>query len=358
LEVFYGLERKGEVKTAGGSVVAYERWRETQDQEVLKEIVDYNRVDCISTEKLRDWLVSIRPEGPWPQGKQTPSDKDVIDDADSVSLRAQLATAKLTPERQDMLFNLGMFHKREVKPAWWAIFESLKREEDELIDDLDALAGLMATAPATPIARSQQRTYSFPEQETKIRAGKKATVPTLDGSGTVTVEMFDGSTRTITLKVGNARADLLENHLTLHPEPPIGTDAIAAALRDVIADQCGLKQYRAIEDLLSRANPRLIGKSGDILGDAELVEGVVAAVQAMDHTVLAVQGPPGTGKTYVSANAILSLVRRGFRVGVTSNSHEAIRNVLLGCVDAVDKKIDDLKIIHKVSDADYAYPAA
>ena len=164
-----------------------------------------------------------------------------------------------------MLFNLGMFHKREVKPAWWAIFDSLKREEDELIEDLGALAGLVATGAATPVLRSQQRTYSFPEQETKIRAGKKATVPTLDGFGTVDVEMLDRDSRTITLKVGNARAELLESLLTLHPEPPISTDVIEAALRDVIADQCGDKQYRAVEDLLSRANPRLIGKTGDIL---------------------------------------------------------------------------------------------
>ena len=77
----------------------------------------------------------------------------------------------------------------------------------------------------------------------------------------------------------------------------------------------------------------------------------------MDHTILAVQGPPGTGKTYVTAHAILSLIRKGFRVGVTSNSHEAIRNVLLGCVDAAGAEKDHLGIIHKVSDNDYAYPS-
>ena len=67
LEAFYGLERKGEVKTAGGSVVAYEHWRETGEQQILDEIEEYNRVDCVSTERLRDWLVEIRPEGPWLQ---------------------------------------------------------------------------------------------------------------------------------------------------------------------------------------------------------------------------------------------------------------------------------------------------
>ncbi len=72
----------------------------------------------------------------------------------------------------------------------------------------------------------------------------------------------------------------------------------------------------------------------------------------MNETVLPVQGPPGTGKTYVTARAILSLVRDGKRVGVASNSHAAIRNVLMGCVDALedddlDITLEDVEIAHK-----------
>lgn len=60
MEAFYGRKREGDVKTAAGSVVAYERWRETQDQQILDEIEIYNRADCISTEELRDWLGSSK----------------------------------------------------------------------------------------------------------------------------------------------------------------------------------------------------------------------------------------------------------------------------------------------------------
>jgi hypothetical protein len=35
-----------------------------------------------------------------------------------------------------MLFNLGLFHKREAKPAQWAVFDSVGKDEDDLIDDL------------------------------------------------------------------------------------------------------------------------------------------------------------------------------------------------------------------------------
>jgi len=357
MEAFYGRKRDGEVKTAGGSVVAYERWRETGEQQILDEIEDYNRVDCISTEELRDWLVGIRPAAPWPVLGQDAGPKEAEEDADTEALRAMLAASGLPQDRQEMLFNLGVFHKREAKPAQWAVFDSVGKDEDDLIDDLDALAGLEATGPAERVKRSMARTYRFAQQETKLRGGKNATVPVVDGPpATVSIEGLDRTAREITVKAGAAKAHLLTDRLTLHPDWPLKTDVIAAALRDVIADQCGSRIYRAVDDLLSRAAPRLA--SVPLMPVADPVAGTITAVAAMEDTVLPIQGPPGTGKTYVTARAILALVRNGARVGVTSNSHEAIRNVLVGCLSALED--DDLPItldlVHKTSGEDDGYP--
>jgi uncharacterized protein len=44
--------------------------------------------------------------------------------------------------------------------------------------------------------------------------------------------------------------------------------------------------------------------------------------------MLAIQGPPGSGKTYTAAGMILTLVRRGRRVGVSANSHKVIGHLL------------------------------
>ncbi|WP_114286457.1 TM0106 family RecB-like putative nuclease [Candidatus Halocynthiibacter alkanivorans] len=358
MEAFYDLVRDGEVKTAGGSVVAYEKWLETGEQKILDEIEDYNRIDCVSTEDLRNWLASIRPVGMWPVFGLDAAEQEIEEDAEADAQRSILSASDLTEERQTMLFDLGMFHGREAKPAWWAIFDSLAKDEDDLIDDLDALAALEAIGPAEPIKRSMQRTYRFPEQETKLRAGRSATIPTPDGFATISVVELDRTTRRITLKTGNARVALLMDHLTLHPDKPISTKVIADAFRNVIADQCGPRRYRALDDLLSRCPPRLGNGSADILNGVEPVAATISAVSRMQETVLPIQGPPGTGKTFVSARAILSLVRAGYRVGVSSNSHEAIRNVLLGCLAAVED--EDLPIAlemaHKVSVGNDGYP--
>ncbi|MEO9682780.1 MAG: TM0106 family RecB-like putative nuclease [Tateyamaria sp.] len=356
MEAFYDRKRDGEVKTAGGSVVAYEKWRETGEQHILDEIEDYNRIDCISTEELRNWLVSIRPAGPWPQMGQNAASKEVEEDAETQALRASISASGLPENRQEMLFNLGLFHRREVKPAQWAVFDSAAKDEDDLIDDLDAMAGLKAIGPIELVKRSFARRYRYPEQEMKLRAGKRATVPVFDGSPvSVSIEDMDRSAREVTIKAGPGKKHLLEGRLTLHPDWPLDTKVIGAALRDVIADQCGQRAYRAVDDLLSRAAPRLT--TGLLQRVTDPVAGTIEAVGAMDQTVLPIQGPPGTGKTYITARAILSLVRKGARVGVASNSHEAIRNVLMGCLGALED--EDLPItldlVHKVSNSDDGY---
>ncbi len=362
MEAFYGRRREGEVKSAGDSIVAYERWRDSGDQQILDEIEAYNRIDCVSTQELRDWLVGIRPAVPWPSLGQDAGTKEAEEDADTQALRSCLAASGLPQDRQEMLFNLGLFHKREAKPAQWAVFDSVGKDEDDLIDDLDALAGLEAVGAAEPMKRSMARTYRFPAQETKLRVGKNATVPVHEGPpATISIAALDRTAREITVKAGAAKAHLLTDRLTLHPDWPLNTGVIAAAVRDVISDQCGPRQFTALDDLLSRAVPRLItGGKPDLLNGADPVAGTIAAVGAMDRTVLPIQGPPGTGKTYVTARAILSLLRKGHRVGVASNSHEAIRNVLMGCLAALKEDgpdtFEDVRLAHKVSGDEDGYP--
>ena len=52
---FVRLEKR--VREGGGSIVAYETWLETGDDELLEAIRAYNEEDCRSTLSLRDWLL-------------------------------------------------------------------------------------------------------------------------------------------------------------------------------------------------------------------------------------------------------------------------------------------------------------
>ena len=82
LEHLYMEKCIGEVTTSGGSIVAYHRWIESNQSEdwnksdILREIRDYNEVDCLSTWQLAGWLRSIQdisgiPFIPWEKASDT-----------------------------------------------------------------------------------------------------------------------------------------------------------------------------------------------------------------------------------------------------------------------------------------------
>jgi uncharacterized protein len=356
MEAFYRGKRKGDVTTSGGSVVAYEEWRKTGHATILEEIRAYNEVDCVSTEELRDWLVSIRPEGPWPVfGREAEAEEDDAEER-GAALRAQLAASGLPEDLRGLLYDLAHYHWREAKPVYWSIHDSIAKEEDELIESVDAIGGLVPLGPAEPIKQSMMRRFAFPPQETRLKAGSR---PALgygeDGFIAIcTLEDLDHEAGELTLKIGKAKAGLLEIASGVHPERPLKTDVIEQAIRDVIDDKCGLKSFRAAETLLTRGAPRFrSGLRADILKGLGTVPGTIDAVLDMDGTVLPIQGPPGTGKTYVAARAILALVRAGKKVAVASTSHEAVKNVLLGVLKAHEWDDPDFTIIHKLSDDIY-----
>src|SRR5687768_4462983 len=89
-------------------------------------------------------------------------------------------------------------------------------------------------------------------------------------------------------------------------------------------------------DLLRRLPPQTV--SGNLPQNQsqgeDLVGTVIAAVDALDGSTLAVQGPPGAGKTYLAGRLIAHLIRGGRSVGVTSTSHKAVENVLSAALAA------------------------
>lgn len=359
LEVFYMPKREGAVATAGASVVFYEKWRETGDNTLLAQIEDYNRTDCASTQLLRDWLVATaRPDHlSWPQLGQdhraTGQARLTEEEAEMAARHAQFAPARarLGDDVGDLLFQLNYFHAREDKPYYWGIFDRLAQESDALYDDLECIAGLEATGPAVPDKQSTERTYTFPAQETKMRAGKmRPCIKPASKPESVALVALDTDACILTLRRGKKSGEL-PDRLDLLPAQPLKTDKIReaiAAVSDGIIENNGAHQ--AVEHLLTRKPPQFIEgprPKGIVDPGADLVLETSRAIAAMDRTVLPIQGPPGTGKTFVSAWAIMDLVRAGKRVAVASHSHKAIENLLKATAERADELGEQPSIVHK-----------
>jgi len=342
LETFYmEAARSGDVKDAGASVVVYERWRELGDPQMLREIEEYNRIDCESTWKLREWLLTLRPPGtPWRgDGPPEPVDpekaaKRLAAEQRCVDMQARLLRA---PEHEKpvrlLIGQLLEFYRREAKPAYWAMFARRDLSEEELIEDAECIGGLRADPATPPYAekRSLVHTFRFPPQDYKLRLGDRPQIAAT-GRDAGEIVFLDEDSGQIALKIG-AKAEPYEPTFSLAPGGPIGTGEQQEALyrfAEAVAD--GAQGYAAVRSILAREAPRLIGRKAGhaIIADGDdVLQGSSVAIAMLDESYMLVQGPPGTGKTYLSAHVIVDLLVQGNRIAVASNSHKAINNLLM-----------------------------
>jgi predicted RecB family nuclease len=341
LETFYMEARSDEVQSAGASVVVYEQWRQLREPKLLQEIADYNHSDCRSTLLLRDWLLSLRPAGtPWYTGvadepedpKRTARRLDAEQRAKTTIASLMLAPADELPFRE-LIGQLLEFHRRENKPTFWAMFHRQELPEEELIEDAECIGGLRRdpSAPPYAIKRSQVHTFLFPPQDFKMRVGTRPKrAATLEDAGEVV--SIDEDERRICLKIGN-KAEPYEEAFSLIPQGPLDPDVLRDAVyRYADAVISGGGDYAAISSILKRKRPRVTGiEAGEsiVAAATDILVSAVSAITRLDHSHMLVQGPPGTGKTFLSAHAIVELLSQGRRVGVASNSHKAINNLLL-----------------------------
>jgi predicted RecB family nuclease len=369
VEHFYRPPRAGEVQNAGASIVWYERWRETRDPALLHEIEAYNRDDVESTWQLHEWLLGLRPPNlPWRAMVLPPA----ATEPDAGTTRAQGVELRLQQWRQrlvdglpakradwsvddqvrELAWQLLDFHRRADKPGWWALYARMDQTEEELIEDPECLAGLTLDPEHPPVQerRSTVYTYIVSEQETKLRSGAACT--RCDTGQSVDLLEFNESARRVRLKIGPNK-EALPTRLNIGPNGPLDAKALVEALYRFAEDlvTCG-SRYQALHRMLRREPPRLRGRaSGNpiIPPGTDLVQGSIAAAQAMERTHLYVQGPPGAGKTHTGSRMIIALLQQGLRVGILSNSHKAIHNLLAGVLDAAREQGVPVRAVKKAS---------
>jgi predicted RecB family nuclease len=359
LERFYGyarampLDRSGPVLRA--VQIELERGRSQSLDAAQREVVEaYNRDDCVSAARLRDWLEDLRAECVGrgdvvarPEPKQdAPSEK--IDEATQRrrSLAARLlegvpaarADRSLERHARYLLAHLLEFHRREEKAPWWEYFRLIECTDEELIEEDLGLGGLRFVERVGAVKKSIVDRYAFPRQETRIRAGEGKRVQSRDVPD-IEVLALDGERCTIDLKKGLARAEL---HPTgVFQREVFRADVIADALERLAAwvadhgiDAPGA--HRAARDLLLNRPPRLrAGATWRLIGE-DAGDAARRLALELDHGVLPIQGPPGSGKTYTGARLIVDLVREGRKVGVVANSHKVITHLLEGVAKAAE----------------------
>jgi len=373
--------RAGDVTDAGASVVAYAHYvqaREagrTQDAEhVLASIADYNEYDCLSTLRLRDWLLGLVPRSPAETNVRVVEEQlpgtAVEPTADERRLREYIESLPAgQPLSNDdraiaMVAAATGYHRRERKQFWWEHFDRLAAPMEDWAETrgvftVDAVETVEEWHKPTPRSRTMARTSRL---HGTLADGSLVS----PGSGFFT--MFAGPVpegmeveesprggvfNATVLEVGQDHLLVQEKStgkvppygavpLALTPDQPLRTASIEAALA-TIANRVGSMvpalPQTAGTDILRRIPPRFKTLSAPPQpqladGAAQVHPVVVEALLDLDDSYLAVQGPPGTGKTFVASHVIRALVEHGWKIGVVAQSHAVVENVLTKAVDA------------------------
>ncbi len=201
LEPLYMARREEAITDAGSSIVEYERWLQTGDEQILDDLRDYNRADCESTALLRDWLEARRDEfaarGTALERPSPPSvtasgaEAEDVDGESALVVERLLGGMDARPEASDreeyarwLLAHLVDWHRREDKPEWWQFFRRvLEFDDDDLIDDTESIGGLTYVGPVGTVKRSTIHRYSFdPDQEHKFGVGSEPVDPAVQRS--------------------------------------------------------------------------------------------------------------------------------------------------------------------------------
>jgi predicted RecB family nuclease len=364
--------RSGEVTTATDSITQYARFCALRDEGraddaaiVLKEIEDYNRYDCRSTRRLRDWLMARAIEsGVPPRGPLPVADRGEPEPADELERRLLKFAGDGIEERTAEQTAVAMvaaargFHRREDKPFWWAHFDRVNNPVDEWSDNSDVFiadrAEIVADWHQPPRARKPQRHVRligeivngdldrdmYALYDPPAPAGL-ADDPDRRAFGSVAVLECDNPeapTEVVVCERQPKDGDVFEQlPFALTPGPPINTKPLQESIATtaaVVAAGLPALPPDAVTDVLLRRAPRTIS-GGPLPRTGSIADDIAAALLDLDSSYLAVHGPPGTGKTFITAKVIARLVtEHHWRVGVVAQSHAVVENLLGTVVSA------------------------
>lgn len=343
VERLYRPPRNTDVATAGDSIVEYNRWmlsKEPQDwraSPILRGIRLYNEDDCRSTSELVEWLRGAAGTQPPPPPPRRPAgDRDLQPEAIAArDERKRLEAAlRARPDAvSHVLSDLVDFHRREAKPTWWRMFARRDATVEELRDDAGCIAEVRAVGTPIPDKRSLIQEYRFdPDQECKLTAGERSRVMfTQDINAKFTLHALDADAGVVHLKIGTgtlrrAFGGAFPAAGSLIPDEYVSPDPIPDSLAALAAAHMDGQLPGAAASLLTRSPI-----SDPAAATETPLDSAIRIAGTLAHGSFSIQGPPGTGKTYTAARLVAALMAAGKTVGVSSNSHKVVFNLLRAC---------------------------
>ena len=379
VEHLYRERRDTAVANGGDSVVVYEGWRAKggdidwlnlpagystwlQDSSkfdwtqwpVLESIRKYNIDDCESTLQLVRWLRQVQGDNgiqyeaksdelfiekaKTDRQEKNAADREEITARQLALIRQQQSDSELkNDEHAILLVSLLQFYVRERKPSSFAYYQRLNKSETELLEDDTVIFDVKIETIEHNGAKLRCLASFSVDQPLRTDKVESATIQNTN----ITVKNFEFEDTEAQRTHVSFELDA-EHEKALNQSPlvffcenkPLITKGPEKRLCEITESYFKSRKLSGtLKTLFEREIPRITNSPLPITRarlpeDDSYMQAIIDAVKQLDETVLCIQGPPGAGKTYTAKHVIAALVKEGKRVGVMSNSHAAIMNLL------------------------------
>jgi uncharacterized protein len=382
--------------------------RAADQSPLLQELQDYNEKDCQVTEGLHRFLLALPVMQQIPcranrwgtaaaiqkedeQARVFEKDLEVAARSLLEELPATIADGEAIGPRgiswrlQRLLAQLIDFHEREGKVEWWEFFHRLELTPEEREDDSEMIAAARLERVEAITKQSNGYRYRFDASQPLKLSARSAINPRFalvplrrDGQRLLPLpHLLKGESRAldlegvldeqqpdqVTVRLSHKLLAQLKEAGLPGGDLPRQVDLIPLPrqiYKRMLADLVRLANGWVFEEqqlpppllhlLERRPLPQLEAVNRRVREQPAAAAAELAALlEVADGVGLSLQGPPGTGKTTVTAELIAELVEAGQRVAVSSNTHEAINNVLVKVQRCLDARGSDALVVKVAS---------
>ena len=294
---------------------------------LLEAIERYNEYDCLSTYRLREWLLERRADAGVERWKEPPAPREVKEEVAEAAAARERLKAALLEGAEDGRRALARGAAARLPPArgqarsGGTTSARLESTPEELV--ADSRVDRRAAADRRR-ARSRSRARSSTSSSSRRSSTSSAPATTsLDpetGRGERIVEIDEGTGR-LWIKRGR-EPERGAAAAGAHPRRAVRHEGPAAALMRLAGGDraTAARQYRALRAILRRDLPRAPARRRQRCASA--VERARTRATSSSRARLA-RARPGPARSSSSTCS-----RQGKRVGVAAPSHKAIHNLL------------------------------
>ena len=367
--LYMGEHERSGVANAADSITEYVKYTELVEDEdmtaaasVRADIERYNEYDCISTSRLRDWLLDRAAEHDVTLASARDLELDVeLREPDPVYVELLSYLEGVAPDSRTAdqsalaLASAAIdYHRRENKSFWWDHFYRLSNPVEDwadtrgifVIDTVEiardwSVAGrdrnrsreLIVTGSAAPGSKFASSDSPFaifdhplPAFAVDIEPGARA------AHERVSFAELDDGRYSLTEKLESGGGAYAELPIAITPSRPPNSAVLASAISEWGSEVLAVLPQMmpdAAFDILRRNPPRI-----EELRRGEPTQAIRDSLLSLENSYIAVQGPPGSGKTTTGSQVVASLVNDyGWKVGIVAQSHATVENMLRALVE-------------------------